>query len=296
MRNGSENVKIAFLGTGLMGAPMARRLAAAGHELSLWNRSAARAEALSDCGRIAATPKEAVQDADIVIAMLLDGPVTVDVLSGQGCLDAAKPGTLFIDMGSVEPEADRKLAGLARDLGHAFLDAPVSGGVVGAEAGTLSIFVGGAPEVFERAKDVFAVMGRPTLLGDTGAGQVAKLANQLIVAATIGAVAEGLRLGGAGGCDIGLLRDALKGGFADSRILELHGKRMVTGDFKPGGRTASQLKDINNAMNLADACGVDLPIATCVQSGFRDLVETHDGGELDHSAYFKWLEMRAANG
>jgi len=285
-------LKIAFLGTGLMGAPMARRLADAGHDLHVWNRTRAKSEALSDCTTIAPTPADAVRGAEIVISMLLDGPVTHDVLVGQGSLKSAAAGTLFIDMGSVDPETDRNLAALANAQGHAFLDAPVSGGVVGAEAGTLSIFVGGAPEAFSRATPVFSVFGRPTLLGEIGAGQVAKLANQLIVAATIGAVAEGLRLGQAGGCDPALLREALKGGFADSRILELHGKRMVMEDFVPGGRSVAQLKDIDNAMKLADASGLDLPVAQCVQDGFRDLVENHDGGELDHSAYFKWLSLR----
>ncbi|MCV0427625.1 MAG: NAD(P)-dependent oxidoreductase [Roseibium sp.] len=266
-----------------MGAPMARRLADAGHDLHVWNRTQSKSDALSDCAQVAPTPFEAVNDADIVVSMLLDGPVTYDILARQGCLDAARRGTLFIDMGSVDPDTDRKLSALATRQGHAFLDAPVSGGVVGAEAGTLSIFVGGTPEAFERAGSIFSELGRPTLLGECGAGQVAKLANQLIVAATIGAVAEGLRLGQAGGCDIALLRDALKGGFADSRILELHGKRMVTGNFVPGGRSVAQLKDIDNAMKLAEASGLDLPLADCVQQGFRNLVENHD---------FKWLALR----
>ncbi|MEM9630857.1 MAG: NAD(P)-dependent oxidoreductase [Pseudomonadota bacterium] len=285
-------MKIAFLGTGLMGAPMARRLAGAGHDLCIWNRTEAKSKALADIAQVANRPQDAVRGAEIVISMLLDGPVTYEVLAAQGCLEAADPGALFIDMGSVDPDTDRKLAALADEHGHAFLDAPVSGGVVGAEAGTLSIFVGGPRQDFERAKPVFSALGRPTLLGDTGAGQVAKLANQLIVAATIGAVAEGLRLGQAGGCDIALLRNALKGGFADSRILELHGKRMVSGDFVPGGRSVAQLKDIDNAMRLAEAGGLELPLAECVQGGFRDLVENHEGGELDHSAYFKWLALR----
>lgn len=287
-------MKIAFLGTGLMGAPMARRLAGAGYNLRVWNRTETKSNALADCAEVAAAPSDAVCGADVVISMLLDGPVTHRVLAGHGCLEAADPQTLFIDMGSVDPETDRKLAALADAQGHAFLDAPVSGGVVGAEAGTLSIFVGGSPEAFERAKLVFAELGRPALLGTSGAGQVAKLANQLIVAATIGAVAEGLRLGQAGGCDIALLRDALKGGFADSRILELHGKRMVEEDFAPGGRSAAHLKDIDNAMKLAEASGLDLPLADNVQAAYRDLVENHNGADLDHSAYFKWLALRQA--
>lgn len=285
-------MKIAFLGTGLMGVPMVRRLAAAGHALTVWNRSKARAEVLSEVAVVADTAQQAVVEADLVIAMLLDGPVTWDVLVTQGCLATAQPGTLFIDMGSVDPQTDRRIAALASQKELAFLDAPVSGGVVGAEAGSLSIFVGGKAGVFLRAEPVFKPMGRATHLGPVGAGQIAKLANQLIVATTIGAVAEGLHLAEASGCDPARLRDALMGGFADSRILELHGKRMVTGDFKPGGRSVAQLKDLDNVLDLAHKRGLDLPLVKCVRQGFADLVENHQGGELDHSAYFRWLRLR----
>ncbi len=285
-------MKIAFLGTGLMGAPMVRRFQAAGHILTVWNRSRPRAEVLSDIALVAGSARQAVADADVVIFMLLDGPATWEVLVTQGCLEAARPGTLFIDMGSVDPETDTRIAERALENELEFLDAPVSGGVVGAEAGSLSIFVGGEAEVFGRAENVLRAMGRPTHLGPVGAGQIAKLANQLIVATTIGAVAEGLRLAEAGGCDPAKLREALMGGFADSRILELHGKRMVTGDFEPGGRSAAQLKDLNNALDLARSCCLELPLAECIRSGFTDLVEKHEGGELDHSAYFNWLALR----
>ena len=167
--------------------------------------------------------------------MLLDGPATSAVFLDHGARAAAPRGALIIDMGSVDPETDRQLARQAAALGHRFLDAPVSGGVVGAEAGSLSIFAGGSERYFSSARPVFAALGRPTLLGLVGAGQTATLANQLIVAVTIGAVAEGLWLAEAGGCDPAALRTALMGGFADSRILDLHGKRMVTGDFTAGG-------------------------------------------------------------
>lgn len=285
-------MNIAFLGTGLMGAPMARRLAAAGHPLTVWNRSPQKAQALADIATVAPDPAIAVRGAGVIICMLMDGPATRDVLSIQGVLSAAAPGTIIINMGSVDPGTDRELAktAVAHDL-H-YLDAPVSGGVVGAEAGTLSIFVGGDADVLAQVSDIFAALGRPSHLGPVGAGQVTKLANQLIVATTIGAVAEGLRLAEAAGCDPALVRAALKGGFADSRILELHGRRMVEGDFTPGGRSVAQLKDIDNALAVAAEVGIDLPLSTQIGAGFRDLVETHNGGDLDHAAYYLWLRMR----
>lgn len=285
-------MKIAFLGTGLMGLPMALRLIEAGHELTVWNRSPDRAAPLGEATRICATPSEAAADAELVIAMLLDGPAVRSVLLDQGVLDAMPSGGLVVDMGSVDPATDRALADAAEARGLDYLDAPVSGGVVGAEAGTLSIFVGGTEAAARRATPVLEVLGRPKHLGPLGAGQIAKLANQIIVATTIGAVAEGFRLAQAGGCDLATLREALMGGFADSRILELHGARMVTSDYAPGGRSAAQLKDLDNAAAQAEATDIDLPLTQTTRDAFRDLVDHHDGAELDHSAYFHWLAVR----
>jgi 2-hydroxy-3-oxopropionate reductase len=285
-------MRIGFLGTGLMGAPMVRRLAAAGHAVTIWNRSRARADALASLAAVAATPEEAVAGAEIVISMLIDGPVTRQVLLAPGLIAATAPDALIIDMASVEPDCDREIAAQVRTLGRRFLDAPVSGGVTGAEAGTLAIFVGGEAEDFAAAEPVFSALGRPTLLGPAGAGQVAKLANQLIVATTIGAVAEAFRLAEAAGCDLARLREALGGGFAASRILELHGRRMVEGDFTPGGRSVAQLKDLRNAKDFAATAGLDLPLLDRTTEGFDDLVHRHDGGDLDHAAYYLWLKMR----
>lgn len=285
-------MKIGFLGTGLMGAPMVRRLANAGHELTVWNRSPAKAEALSDCATVVTDPAKVADGAGIIIAMLIDGPTTRGVFLEGGVIEALAPQTTLIDMGSVDPKTDQDLSSLAAEHRCNFLDAPVSGGVVGAQAGTLSIFVGGKAGVFEAAKPVLSALGRPTHLGPTGAGQMTKLANQLIVASTIGAVAEGLRLAEAGGCDPASVREALMGGFADSKILDLHGKRMVEGDYAPGGRCAAQLKDINNALAEAAKMKLDLPLGTSAQGSFRDLVEHHDGADLDHSAYYLWLKQR----
>ena len=282
-------MKITVLGTGLMGAPIARRLAGV-HNVTVWNRTKAKAEALGDVCSVVATPEQATAHAQIVVLMLMDGAAVREVLN-DAVLAAMEHG-LIINMGSIEPETDRAMADYAQSYGLTYLDAPVSGGVAGAQAGTLAILVGGAQADFDRAAPVFAPMGRATLLGPTGAGQVAKLANQLIVATTIGAVAEAFRLAQSGGCDPAALRDALMGGFADSCILDLHGARMVEGNYTPGGRSVAQLKDLDNAMAMATKAGLSLPLSETVTAGFRDFVETHGGGEKDHAAYYEWLVLR----
>jgi 2-hydroxy-3-oxopropionate reductase len=282
-------MKIAFLGTGLMGAPMIRRLVAGGHDLRIWNRTADRARGLADIARLFATPAEAAAESEVVIAMLLDGPATRAVLSGGGVIAALHPGATIINMGSVEPESDMALADAARERGIAYLDAPVSGGVTGAEAGTLAILVGGNAEDFAQALPVLNCLGRPTLIGPSGSGQAAKLANQVIVGGTIAAVAEAFRLAEAAGCDLALLREALRGGFADSRILDLHGKRMVEGNFAPGGRASVQLKDLDNALAFAAEKGLFLPVLATTRAGFAGLVASPGGADMDHSAYFHWL-------
>ncbi len=281
-------MRIAFLGTGLMGGPMARHLATR-HDVTVWNRSPGKAEALADIARIAGTPADAAEGAEVVISMLIDGPATRAVLQDGGVIKRASPGALIIDMASVEPDCDRDLAVLAQSLGKRFVDAPVSGGVKGAQEKTLSIFVGGSDADFEAASAVLSLLGRPTHMGPVGAGQTAKLANQLIVAVTIGAVAEAFTLAQAGGCDLATLQQALRGGFADSRILDLHGGRMVREDFVPGGRSVAQLKDLDNALALAGSKSLTLPLSESVRSSFFDLVRNRNGGELDHAAYFLWL-------
>lgn len=285
-------MKIGFLGTGLMGAPMVRRLAAAGHTLIVWNRSFEKAAALSDCAQAVIEPAMVANGADIVISMLLDGPVTREILLTNGVLEALDKNSIVIDMGSVDPDTDKHLAKCCSERGCTLIDAPVSGGVVGAEAGTLSIFVGGDYSAFLQVEPVLSAMGRPTHLGPVGAGQLTKLANQLIVAGTIGAVAEGLLLAERGGCEPASVRQALMGGFADSKILELHGQRMVEGNFTPGGRSAAQLKDIDNALVAAARQRLRFPVGEAVQAAFRDLVETHNGADLDHAAYHHWLKIR----
>lgn len=287
-------MKIAFLGVGLMGLPMVKNLAAAGFHVTVWNRSPAKAEQVASIAKIAQTPASAVADADITISMLADGPITSAVLDEGGVIAAVKSGSVIADMGSVEPARDIALGEKAKARGVHFVDAPVSGGVAGAQAATLAILAGGTAEAIALCKPAFDAMGRTTHVGPAGAGQTVKLANQLIVATTIGAVAEGLKLAESAGCDPAIVRAALRGGFAESRILELHGDRMARRDFEPGGKSWSQLKDLRNAAAVLEKAGLSLPLAATVTEAYRDLVDDKDGGEYDHAAYYLWLEMMGA--
>jgi len=283
--------RIAFLGIGLMGAPMVERLIAAGFSLALWNRTRAKAQAIAQGkARVAATPREAAAGADILITMLETGPVVETVLFGaDGTAAALAPGALVIDMSSSPPPMAREHARRFAAQHIGYLDAPVSGGVVGARAGSLAIMAGGTPADFARAEPIFAVLGRPTLVGPAGSGQLAKCCNQAIVAITIGAVAEALLLAAASGADPAAVRNALMGGFADSRILALHGKRMIERDFAPGGRARVQLKDQDTILAAAAAAKLRLPLSECVTGLYRDLV-AHGGAELDQNALLLELE------
>jgi len=285
---------IAFLGTGIMGAPMARLLAEAGFAVTAWNRTAQKARALAGDGvRVAASPGEAAGEADAVITMLSDGAAVSEVMFDLGTAGAARAGTLFIDMSSIEPGRARRHAGRLAGLGHAHLDAPVSGGESGARAATLAIMVGGAADAVLRAGPVLEALGRVTHVGPAGAGQIAKLANQAIVAITIAAVAEGLLLAAAGGADPAAVRAAMGGGFASSRVLDEHGGRMIERNFAPGGRCRTHLKDMDNILAEARELGLDLPMCTMVRGEFAAITHEMGGGELDHSALMLWLE--AAN-
>lgn len=282
--------KIAFLGIGLMGAPMARRLVRAGYSLTVWNRDPIKAKALvSDGARVAASPAETVDGADIVFTMLTDGNSVGEVLFGSGCAQAMRRGTVVVDTSSIAPPAAKDHAARLAALGIDHLDAPVSGGVVGAEAGTLAIMAGGKAEVVSALSDVFAALGRVTHVGPSGAGQICKLANQQIVAVTIGAVAEAMILVEAGGASREAFRDAIRGGFAESRILELHGGRMVRRDFEPGGSCRNQLKDLNAVIAMAQSLSLALPLTENVRDEFAQFV-AEGGAERDHSALLLHLE------
>ncbi|MBS7777143.1 NAD(P)-dependent oxidoreductase [Acidovorax sp. CCYZU-2555] len=290
----STPLKIAVLGIGMMGLPIARRLCQAGHEVHAWNRTRARAQPLADDGaQVHDTAAQAVAGADIVISMLENGSVVEDVLFAQGTAASMRDASLFIDMASIQPSEARDHAARLGERGIAHLDAPVSGGTVGAEAGTLAIMAGGKAADFERAQAVFAHLGHATHVGPHGAGQLAKLANQMIVGITIGAVAEALLLVEKGGADVARVREALGGGFADSRILQLHGQRMQERDFAPRGRMTVQLKDLRNALATAAEIGFDAPITGLFEQLYADSV-AHGLGDLDHSGLFVELASRNA--
>ncbi|WP_431687765.1 NAD(P)-dependent oxidoreductase [Hahella sp. NBU794] len=280
---------IAFLGVGLMGAPMVENLLGAGYSLTLWNRTRAKAEAFAERAHIADEPAQAVAKADVVILMLENGPVVDDILMRQGVADAVPPGALVIDMGSIPPSLARKHAGYlqAREVAH--LDAPVSGGTVGAAQATLSIMVGGERSQYDKAQPIFGALGKTTYIGPHGAGQLAKLANQAIVGITIGAVGEALMLAAKGGADPVAVREALLGGFASSRILDLHGRRMLERDFQPGATARVQHKDLTMILDEAKAEGLTLPLTEQVFEEYQALLEAgHEN--VDHSGLLLHIE------
>jgi 2-hydroxy-3-oxopropionate reductase len=291
-------MKIAFLGTGLMGAPMALRLHAAKHDVTVWNRSPEKAQALAAHGLTVETDAaSAAQSAGIVFTMLTDGAAVEDLMFARGVAQAMAgggQGPLHVDMSSIAPVQARCISQRLSEMNVAALDAPVSGGTVGAREGTLAIMAGGDQAVFARALPLFDVLGRATLVGGPGAGQVAKLCNQQIVAITIGAVAEALHLAERAGADPAAMRTAIRGGFAESRILELHGQRMLARDFTPGGRSAVQLKDLDNILALAADSGTSTPLTLQMRQRFQRLVKELSCGDLDHSALLLELEDRTA--
>jgi 2-hydroxy-3-oxopropionate reductase len=236
----------------------------------------------------------AVNEADTIITMLSDGAATTAVLSDVIDAGVLTSGTTWIEMSSVKPGEARAQAKSLAEHGVAHLDAPVSGGTKGAEAGTLAIMVGGDATAFEASADVFAPLGRAVHVGPSGSGQLAKLANQAIVAVTIGAVAEAMLLLERGGADPAAVRDALKGGFADSTILQQHGRRMTERDFVPGGLSKFQLKDLENVLAEATAYDLNLPMTRDVRDRFAHFCEAMQGADLDHSGLF--LELLARNG
>ncbi len=287
-------MKIAVLGTGRMGLPMARRLCEAGHQVRAWNRTRAKADGLLACGAtLHDTPAEAAHGAEVALSMLEDGPAVEAVLFGQGTALALAPDSLVIDMASIQPAEARAHASRLAVRGIAHLDAPVSGGTLGAEAGTLAIMAGGEAADFARAQPVFAALGRATHVGPHGAGQLAKLANQMIVGITIGAVAEALLLCEKGGADMARVREAITGGFADSRILQVHGERMVARDFAPRARMTVQLKDLRNALVTAEALGFEAPVTGLFEQLYASGID-HGLSDLDHAGLF--VELARRNG
>lgn len=283
----SKKPTIAFFGIGLMGKPMALNLLKAGYQITVWNRTTSKAEALAVEGaKVALTPTDAAH-ADILITMLEAGPQVRAVI--ELAIDTIAPGALVIDMSSTRQEEGESLHQRLAERGIHFLDAPVSGGVLGAEAATLAIMVGGSAEQFSRAEPVLSAMGRPTLVGPAGCGQLAKLCNQLIVGSTLNIVAEALLLAQAGGADPSAVRKAIRGGFAESRILEVHGQRMLDRNFMPGGQVKSQTKDMENILIAAANAGISLPVAALVTEHYRSLLPLTPNA--DQSAVLLALEL-----
>ncbi|MGN6571500.1 MAG: NAD(P)-dependent oxidoreductase [Pseudolabrys sp.] len=286
---------VALIGTGIMGAHMARRLAQAGLPTVVWNRDRAKAERLTEFGvTIAATPSEACAKADVVIVMLSNGPVVEEVMfsadaSGRVPAEAMHKGSALIVMSSIPVETCQAQAKRCEARSVGYIDAPVSGGEPGARDGTLAIMAGGDATLVESLADVFAPMGRVTRIGPVGTGQMTKLSNQIIVGATMAAVAEAMTFAARGGADPAAWRTALMGGFADSKILNLHGLRMVERNFVPGGPAEYQLKDMRTAQAWAEKNGLTFTLLDCVEDMFSELIERFGTG-LDVSAIMREVE------
>jgi len=285
---------VGFIGLGIMGSPMAGHLIKGGHRVFLHSHGGVQ-QALTDAGGIAcANGKEVAQKADIVITMVPDTPHVEDVLFGDnGVAQGLSKGKIVVDMSSISPIETKEFAKRINALGCEYLDAPVSGGEVGAKAASLTIMAGGSDAAFAKVKPLFELMGKNiTLVGGNGDGQTCKVANQIIVALTIEAVGEALLFASKAGADAGRVRQALMGGFASSRILEVHGDRMVKRSFDPGFRIELHQKDLNLALNSARKIGVSLPNTATCQELFNACV-AHGGKAWDHSGMVRALENMA---
>lgn len=282
-------MKIAFVGIGLMGQPMTQNLIDAGFDLALWNRTADKLAAFADHATLCQSVAEAAASAEVLITMLENGEVVDEVLFQSQAFKQLPAGSLVIDMSSIPPKTARKHALLCEAQGLRYLDAPVSGGTVGAKQANLSIMVGGEATVFEGAQAVFSALGNATYIGPAGSGQLAKLANQAIVGITIGAVSEALLLAAEGGANPVAVREALLGGFANSRILELHGQRMLDSNFTPGATSRVQLKDLRTILNEANEHNLTLPLSQRTYESYLGMIANgHEG--LDHSGLLVELE------
>ena len=286
----SQSRKIGFIGLGIMGSPMAGHLIKGGHELFVNTVGPVPAD-IASSAKVCATGKEVAQNADIVIIMVPDTPDVAAVLFGENDVAAGlSKGKVVVDMSSISPVETKEFAKKINALGCDYLDAPVSGGDVGAKNATLSIMVGGEQAVFDSVKPVFELMGKNiTLVGANGDGQTTKVANQIVVALTIGAVAEGLLFAAKAGADPAKVRQALMGGLATSRILDILGERMIKRSFDPGFRIALHQKDLNLALGAAKSLGLALPATSNAQQLFSACV-SHGGAAWDHSGMVRALE------
>ena len=283
-------MKIGFIGTGLMGLPMAKNLLKSDFKLKVFNRSINKAEPLKKFGaEISKTLGEVVKDNDFIITMLTDDGAVDAIMNNSDFLDNLEPGSTVIDMSSIKPTTATKYGNNFKSKNVNYLDAPVSGGTIGAEEASLAIMVGGDQSVFDNSIDILKAMGNPTLVGPIGSGQVSKLANQIIVGITIGAVAEAVTLCEKAGADPIKLIKALTGGWADSKILQTHGKRMIDKDFSPKGKTSTHLKDMNNILECANSYNTNLPISNLVKEMYKTLVD-NGHGNTDHSSLYNEIE------
>jgi 2-hydroxy-3-oxopropionate reductase len=289
---------VGFVGLGIMGAFMAGNLLEAGHELVVHNRTRTKAERLAQRGaRVAASPREVAEGSDVIITMLPGPPQVEEVVAGEGgLLEGASEGSLIIDMSTSSPILARELARAARNKAVGMLDAPVSGGDVGARDGTLSIMVGGEEEDFERARPLFRVMGETVVhVGGTGASQVVKACNQIVVALVIEAVAEALVLGSKAGVAPDRVVEVLSGGLASNKVLEVKGEKFLSHEFTPGGKVEYHRKDLGIALEAGREYGVTLPVAAFVDQMFG-VLEAKGRGGWDHSALLTLLEERSGTG
>lgn len=295
MNTPNSSPTVALLGIGRMGLPMATRLCQAGLTVHAWNRNRSKAEPLAALGAtVHDRAADAVRQADVVISMLENGPVVQEVLFGQAAAaQAMRTGTLVVDMASIKPVEARDHAARLQAMGLRHIDAPVSGGTVAAEAGTLAIMAGGDAADLAEALPVLQHLGSTVHVGPHGSGQLAKLANQMIVGITIGAVSEALLMCAKGGADMARVREAIGGGFARSRILELHGQRMVDRDFAPRATMTVQRKDMRNALETAATLGFEAPITELFERLYSEAID-HGLADLDHSGLF--VELARRNG
>ncbi|MDB9735327.1 NAD(P)-dependent oxidoreductase [Candidatus Pelagibacter ubique] len=281
---------ISFIGIGLMGFPMAKNLLKSGFNLRAYNRSQDKADRLKEFGaEISISIKDVVTNSDVIITMLTDDAAVEKVMGSDEFISNIKEGATVIDMSSVNPVITKKYFKILKEKNINYLDAPVSGGTIGAEEASLAIMVGGDEETFKQCYDLLKILGNPTLVGPVSSGQISKLANQIIVGVTIGAVAEAVTLCEKSGTNPNKMIEALSGGWADSKILQTHGKRMINKDFTPKGKTTTQLKDMTNIINAGKAAETHLPISSLVKEMYKDLVA--DGqGNTDHSSLYKAIE------
>ena len=281
---------IGFIGTGLMGFPMAKNLLKSGYKLKAFNRTQNKAEKLKEFGaEVSTSIKDAIKNSDIIITMLTDDVAVEKVMGSKEFIKNITPQTTVIDMSSINPVLSKKYSEILKERNINYLDAPVSGGTIGAEEATLAIMVGGDEETFNNCYELLKKMGNPTLVGPVSSGQISKLANQIIVGVTIGAVAEAITLCEKSGTNPNKMIEALSGGWADSKILQTHGKRMIDKDFTPKGKTTTQLKDMTNIVNAGKAVETHLPISSLIKEMYKDLVA--DGhGNTDHSSLYNAIE------